>query len=94
MAVENDYNLLVHNLNELEKTISWLRAEVQRRREREAFEHLEPNHTDWLNLIGFQLGTIQHTFDGLRVAVVRVMESEPGEAVYPDQQPPTAADTL
>jgi hypothetical protein len=45
MAVENDYNLLVHNLNELEKTISQLRDEVEARRLREAKEQLEPNTT-------------------------------------------------
>jgi hypothetical protein len=32
VVVENDYNLLVFNLNELEKTISRLRADVEARR--------------------------------------------------------------
>jgi hypothetical protein len=44
--VENDYNLLVHNLNELERTISSLRDEVEARRLREARERLEPNQTE------------------------------------------------
>jgi hypothetical protein len=57
MAVENDYNLLVHNLNELAKTISELRDEVERRLLTEAEGRLEPNQTDWVNLIGLQLRT-------------------------------------
>jgi hypothetical protein len=64
MAVENDYNLLVHNLNELERTISKLRDEVGARRLREAGERLEPNETDWVNLIAFQLRTVAHIFEG------------------------------
>jgi hypothetical protein len=47
LAVENDYNLLVHNLNELADTISSLRDEVRSRRLREADERLHPNETDW-----------------------------------------------
>jgi hypothetical protein len=46
MAVENDYNLLVHNLNELAKTISSLRDEVERRRLAEARQRLDLNDTD------------------------------------------------
>jgi hypothetical protein len=88
MAVENDYNLLVHNLNELERSISWLRDEVEARRLREAGERLEPNQTDWVNLIGFQLGTIAHIFKGLQVGAKRVLGSQPGEAVFDAQPPP------
>ena len=65
MAVENDYNLLVHNLNELAKTISELRDDVESRRLREAEQRLEPNETDWVSLIGLTLLTVQHTFEGL-----------------------------
>ena len=93
MAVENDYNLLVHNLNELAKTISSLRDEVQRRRLREAEEHVQPNETDWVNHIGSQLLIVQHVFDGLQAGVGRVLESEPGVAVF-NAQPPSAPDEL
>jgi hypothetical protein len=87
-AVENDYNLLVHSLNELETTISMLRTEVEARRLREAREQLEPNETDWVNLIGLQLGTVAHIFEGLQVGVGRVLDSQPGEAVFTEQPPP------
>lgn len=93
VAVENDYNLLVHNLNELAKTISWLRDEVEHRRLREAREQLEPNETDWVNLISFQLLTVQHVFEGLQGGVERVLESSPGEAVF-SEQPPSSPESL
>jgi hypothetical protein len=92
MAVENDYNLLVHNLNELEKTISQLRDEVEARRLREAKEQLEPNTTDWVNLIALQLGSVAHIFEGLPAGAVRVMASQPGEAAL-DALPPSAPET-
>jgi len=92
VAVENDYNVLVHNLNELAKTTGWLRDEVERRRLREAREHLEPNHTDWVNLIGFQLLTIDHIFTGLQAGAKKVLASDPGEAVF-SAQPPTSPES-
>jgi hypothetical protein len=91
MAVENDYNLLVHTLNELTNTISRLRDEVEQRRLREAHEHRQPNETDWVNLIGQELLSVEHLFSGLRVGVRKVLESQPGEAVFRDQ-PPRAPD--
>lgn len=92
MAVENDYNLLVHNLNELEKTISQLRDDVEELRLREAREQLEPNTTDWVNLIALQLSSITHRFEGLQDGAVRVLNSQPGEAVF-DAQPPSSPET-
>jgi hypothetical protein len=88
VAVENDYNLLVFNLNELEKTVSQLRAEVQARRLRESSESLRPNETSWVNLIALQLGSIAHIFDGLQVAAKVVLDSQPGETVLSAQPPP------
>lgn len=87
MAVENDYNLLIHNLNELAKTISSLRDEVQSRRLREAEERREPNETDWVNLIGLQLLSVQNTFEGLQAGVKDVLGSEAGVAVFSAQLP-------
>ena len=87
MAVENDYNLLVHNLNELQ--ITSLRDEVQRRRLLEAHDRLEPNHTDWVNLIGLQLLTVAPIFNGLQADVSEVLGSGPGEAVFTAQPPPS-----
>ena len=74
MAVENDYSLLVHNLNELAKTISDLRDEVERRHVKEFRDHLEPNATDWVNLIGFDLQVLAPIFDGLRNGVHSVFD--------------------
>ena len=92
VAVENDYNLLTHNLNELENTISQLREEVEERRLREAREQLEPNTTDWVNLIALQLSWTTHRYEGLQDGAVKVLDSEPGEAVF-DTQPPSSPDT-
>ena len=91
MAVENDYNLLVHNLNELEKTISQLREEVEARRLREARERLEPNTTDWVNLIALQLSWTTNRYEVLQDGAVKVLDSQPGEAVF-DTQPPASPD--
>ena len=91
LAVENDYNLLVHNLNELEKAISQLRVDVETRRVHEATERLEVNITDWVNLIALQLSAITHRFEGLQDGAVKVLNSEPGEAVF-DAQPPSSPD--
>lgn len=92
MAVENDYNLLVFNLNELEKRISKLGAEVEERRLREAREQLELNTTDWVNLIALELSSITHRFEGLQDGAVKVLNSRPGEAVF-DAQPPSSPET-
>ena len=89
MAVENEYNLLVHNLNELEKAISQLRADVEAQRLHEASERLEPNTGDWVNLIALQLSAITHRFEGLQDGAVKVLNSHPGEAVF-DVTPPSA----
>ena len=90
--MENDYNLLVFNLNELEKRISQLGADVEERRLREAREQLELNATDWVNLIALQLSTITHRFEGLQDGAVRVLNSQPGETVF-DAEPPSSPDT-
>jgi hypothetical protein len=92
MAVQNDYNLLVHNLNELEKTISRLRDDVEERRLREAREQLEPNTTDWVSLIALQLSSVTDPFERLQDAAVKVLTSQAGEAIF-DVQPPSSPDT-
>jgi hypothetical protein len=91
VAVENDYALLVHNLNELAKTISSLRDEVESRRLLEAKEHRQPNETDWVNASGLELQSVDHIFNGLRTGVREVLGSKPGVAVL-SAQPPSAPD--
>jgi hypothetical protein len=91
MAVENDYNLLVHNLNEVEKTVSQLRGDVAERRLREAREQLEPNTTDWVSLIALQLSSVTLPFERLQDGAMQVLNSQPGEAVF-DTQPPSSPD--
>ncbi len=91
MAVENDYNLLVHNLKELATAISRLRDDVQELRTREAAERREPNDTDWANLIGIELRSVDYIFNGLKSGVNAVLASEPGVPVF-DAEPPPAPD--
>lgn len=88
MAVENDYDLLVRNLDELAKTITSLRDEVERRRLLEAREGRAANDTDWVNLIGLDLMAVEHIFNHLRSGVAEVLESKTGEAVFAAEPPP------
>ena len=90
--MENDYNLLVHNLNEFEKTVSQLRGDVAERRLRETREQLEPNTTDWVNLIALQLSSVTLPFERLQDGAMQVLNSQPGEAVF-GAQPPSAPNT-
>lgn len=80
-------------MNELTKTISSLRDEVQSRRLHEADEHLDPNETDWVNLIVLQLQSVDHVFTSLQAGVKKVLGSEPGEAVF-EAQPPSSPESL
>jgi hypothetical protein len=52
-----------------------------------------PNETDWVNLIGFRLLTVQHTFENLQAGVHDVLASKPGVAVF-SAQPPSAPEGL
>jgi hypothetical protein len=44
-----------------------------------------------VNLIGWQLRTVDHVFNGLRAGVSDVLDSSPGEAVF-RAEPPSAPD--
>jgi hypothetical protein len=68
-----------------------LRAEVERRLLREAQEHLEPNETNWLNLLCVQLALVNGLSGNLEGGAIKVLHSKPGVAVLPDQ-PPAAPD--
>jgi hypothetical protein len=49
VAVENDYNLLIQNLNYLKENINSLHEAVQQRLLEEKRDGLEPNATRWVN---------------------------------------------
>jgi hypothetical protein len=89
VAVENDYNLLVFNLQELTKTIDWINAEVQRCLAQEAEEGLEPNATDWVSMLAIRLVAVVGPSRHLQEGADRVLRSRPGVAVF-DAQPPSA----
>jgi hypothetical protein len=93
LAVENDYNLLVSNLNDLAEVVNDLRDETERRRLREAREGLKPNETNWVNRLALRLPFASGTASQLQAGAVKVLRSMPGEAVF-DAQPPSAPDTL
>ena len=90
MAVENDYNLLVVNLNFLAQNIEDLRREVEERLLREKREGLEPNATHWVNLVAGRTPLLSGHATQLEVGAGRVIRSSPGEAVF-DAQPPSRA---
>ncbi len=54
MAVENDYNALVFKLNDIGENVVWLVGQVDGLLLEEKRDRLEPNKTDWVNLIAFQ----------------------------------------
>jgi hypothetical protein len=92
MAVENDYDLLVFNLNELAKEITLIRDQVQERLPEEAREGSSETprvgefHGCRLPIVS---GLVFQLEDGAR----RVLGSRPGEAVF-IAQPPAPPETL
>ena len=91
MAVENDYNLLVANLNDLAQNIDAIRREVEKRLLWEKREGLEPDATHWVNLIAQRLPVITGPATQLEAGARQVLRSRPGEAVF-EEQPPQAPD--
>ena len=91
MAVENDYNLLVANLNFLAKNIEDIRQEVEKRLLWEKREGLELDATHWVNLVAQRLPVVAGPATQLEAAAWQVLRSRPGEAVFEDQ-PPQAPD--
>ena len=59
----------------------------------EARDALEPNHTNWVNMLAQRLAIVERSAYHLKDSASRVMRSRPGEAVLPDQ-PPAAPDHL
>jgi hypothetical protein len=93
VAVENDYNLLVHNLNELADLVAGIKLEVDKRLLEEKAESLDPNAKHWVNVLATRLYGIHALAVNLREGAQSVLHSRPGEAVFTDQLPP-APDSL
>ena len=93
MAVENDYNLLVFTLNNLAASIDGPRDDVERRLLEEKRDGLEPNATNWVNLLVQRMPTIEGPAFHLRDGAWNVLNSRPGEAVF-DEVSPSAPDHL
>ena len=89
MAIENDYNLLVANLNHLAEMTEHLRGEVQHRLIHEEREKLDANETHWVNMMFQHLTIISGLASNLHAGANEVLRSKPGIAVLPDQPPPT-----
>jgi hypothetical protein len=87
VAVENDYNLLVANLNFLAENIDDIRQEVEKRLQWEKREGLEPDATHWVNLIAQRLPVTFGPAAQLEASAWQVLRSRSGEAVFEDQQP-------
>ena len=87
MAVENDYNLLVFTLNDLAATIDALRDEVEKRLLQEKQDGLEPNETNWVNLLSVQMLQLHGPIGNLRDGAWNVLNSRPGEAIFTAQPP-------
>ncbi len=91
MAVENDYELLVFNLNEVADELQLVRGIVRDKVEHEAAQGLEPNDEEWVNVMAARLGLLEARFLGLIQGARDVLLSEPGEAVF-DQEAPARPD--
>jgi hypothetical protein len=87
VAVENDYNLLVVNLNYVAQNIADMRREVEERLLREKREGLEPNATHWVNLLAQRMPIVTGHAAQLETGASQVIRSRPGEAVFYDQLP-------
>jgi hypothetical protein len=54
VVVENDYNALVFRLNDLAEELARLKFDVDRRLLEEKSGGLEPNETQWVNLLALR----------------------------------------
>jgi hypothetical protein len=88
VAVENDYNLLVFNLNGLAEELVGLKLEVDRRLLQEKRDGLEPNATNWVNLISQRMTYVEGPAFHLKDGAWKVLTSRPGEPVFTAEPPP------
>ena len=82
MPIDNDYNLLVYELNELADMLTGLREEVDQRLLREKQERLEPNTTEWVNLLAQRIAYVPGIATTIYEGCQAVLSSWPGEAVF------------
>ena len=88
MAVENDYNALVHYLNEFTEQLVEIADEVERGLQDEKRDELEPNVTEWVNVIAKGTLRLSGPIESLGKMAEMVLRSRPGDAVFADQRPP------
>jgi hypothetical protein len=93
VAVENDYNLLVFNLNELANEVSDIQSQVQARLLEEKQEQGEPNSTNWVNLLAARFPIVSGLASNLEEGARTVLSSRPGEAVF-HAEPPQPPETV
>jgi hypothetical protein len=90
VAIANDYNLLVYNLNELAKELADIQSQVEALLLEEKREQCEPNSTNWVNLIALRFPVVSGLASNLEEGARTVLSSRPGEAVFhadPPQPP-------
>jgi hypothetical protein len=88
VAVENDYNALVFRVNDLAEELLRLKLEVEQRLLEEKRDGLEPNATNWVNIIRVRTLALAGIVQSLSKMAEMVLHSRPGEAVFEDQPPP------
>jgi hypothetical protein len=93
VAVENDYNLLLYNLNELAKELTDIQSQVRARLQEEKREQSEPNATNWVNLIALRFPIVSGLASNLEEGARTVLSSRPGEAVF-HAEPPQPPETV
>src|SRR5262249_46877384 len=79
MAVENDYELLVFNLNQVVGLLFKLQDEVEKRLVEEKAGRLDPNATQWVNFLSERVTLIQGLMNHLKEDASQVLMSRRGE---------------
>jgi len=93
MAVENDYNLLVFNLNQVVQLLFKLQDEVEKRLVEEKAGRLDLNATQWVNFLSERVTLIQGLMNHLKEDASQVLISRLGEPVF-NERPPSPPSML
>lgn len=93
VAVENDYNLPLFNLNQVVELLFKLQDEVEKRFVEEKAGRLDPNGTQWVNFLSERVTLIQGLMDHLKEDASQVLMSRRGEPVF-NERPPSPPSML